>query len=416
MFSLIKISTFTMFIAFLLISGCDGSSDMPEKKILVVPLSKGVAQNNGGTPWYAVWTVGKSKSPDGSGQKLKLMMDTGTSNFWVSSSQCKSSGCATHNSYDINSSTTWKPGAEYPSVFSQQLGAWGKFRFNYGVDSWVLDTANAPSSVELSDINFQMAVELINGQIDGYFNRNWDQLVCDGGIGFPLFANPEVSSSLFLDEMVSQGLAERKILAFWTDPNLKRGELLIGGWDPALVNSEGFNPLSINDVGLENNGWIVNLDSFKVAQKTIDLPVKTGESPNLQLDTGSSRFKGDPVYINMIIEAITSESGFGTVVYDESKLDDYPDLTINLNGVDYRLTARQYFQRFVSYDPETNEGQVYWKLAFHPMEGLDGILLVGSVFLDTLYSVYIYPGALQNSEHIIYLGKYIHSDFEGTIH
>ena len=425
MFSLIKVSIFVIFMISLLISGCGGDTEPSERKTqgLIIPLSKGVAQDNGGTPWYAVWTIGRSNSTNGGGQKLKMMMDTGTSNLWVSSSQCENSGCATHNRYDMNNSSTWKSGVEYPSVFSQQLGSWGRFLFNYGIDEWFVDAvkfrqnlltpqefnrdeAFTSSGIAVSDINFQMAVELINGEINGYFNRNWDQLVCDGGIGFPLFANPNVSSSLFLNEMVSQGLIEHRILAFWTDPDLKRGELFIGGWNPALVNLENFNQLNVNDVGRKNNGWIVNLDGFKVGEKNIDLPARDGVSPNLQLDTGSSRFKGDPDYINMIVDAITSKSGSGTIVYDENNLDNYPDLTISLNGVDYRLTARQYFQRFVSYDPKTNEGQLYWKLAFHPLEGLDGILLVGSILLDTLYSVYIYPDTLQNDEHMIYLGKY----------
>jgi len=226
----------------LLIYGCSGDTELPERETqgLIIPLSKGVAQDNGGTPWYAVWTIGRLKSSDGRGQKLKMMMDTGTSNLWISSSQCKDSGYVTHDRYNINYSITWKPGTEYPSIFTQQLGAWEKFLFNYGIDEWFVDAVKfkqnlfvpqkfnrvetcTPSSITVLDINFQMAVELINGKINGYFNRNWDQLVCDGGIGFPLFANPNVSSSLFLDEIVRQGLATRKILAFWSDSDLDDG-------------------------------------------------------------------------------------------------------------------------------------------------------------------------------------------------
>jgi saccharopepsin len=393
------INTVLFSIAFLLLAGCGGNK--AEKSTLSVPLLKGIAKDNGATPWYAVWTIGESDAPDKMGQQLKMMMDTGTSNFWVASTQCKSAGCATHDRYDLNASTTWKPGAAYPAVFDQQLGPWGKFRFNYGIDSWSLDARTS-----LADIHFQMAVELIDGETNGTYNRNWDDLVCDGGMGFPLYANPELSSSLLLDELVRQGLAERKILAFRTDPALKRGTLLIGGWDPSLVDTEHFNRIRVNDVGRADNGWIVDLDGVKVGAEKISLPVTRGDAPNLQLDTGSSRFKGDPDYINMIVAAITLKGGSGTVVYDESKLDDYPDLTLTLNGVDYTLTARQYFQRFVAYDPVTNEGQVYWKLAFQPLEGLEGILLVGSVLLDTLYSVYLYPDADQNAEHMVYLGKY----------
>jgi hypothetical protein len=398
--------------------------------VLLIPLSKGVAQDNGATPWYAVFQIGKSNSPDGDGQELKFMMDTGTSNFWVTSWQTKGSGGATHNFFSKDYSTTWTSGYQYPTVFDQQLGAWGKFTFNYGIDTFFFKATRAKQS-ELSSyklrktkphqeksyyvpsVEFQMAVELkdgqeVNGSITRY-NRNWDQLVCDGGMGFPLYPNTTVSSDLFLDKLINDKLVTYKILAFWTDPDINRGELVIGGWNSNIVNSEEFNKLEVNDVGRKNNGWVVDLDQFMVGDQKIELPTKVGKGPNLQLDTGSSIFKGDADYINNIVAAITKSSGHGAVIYDEEKLNDFPDLTMILAGVDYILKPQQYFQKFVEYDPVTNKGTPYWKLAFEPLDGLEGILLVGSIFLDTVYSVYFYPHTFMgNQTHMIYLGKYIH--------
>lgn len=54
-------------------------------------------------------------------------------------------------------------------------------------------------------------------------NQNWDQMICDGGLAIPYTKSNEVSSDLFLDLAMEQGLIRNKIIAFWTDPDLKRG-------------------------------------------------------------------------------------------------------------------------------------------------------------------------------------------------
>lgn len=396
-------------------------------KVLLIPLSTGVAQDNGGTPWYAVFEIGKSNASDGKGQELKFMMDTGTSNFWVTSWQCEDSGGATHRFFSNDFSTTWTSGYQYPTVFDQQLGAWGKFTFNYGIDTFAFRAAQTKQNgrnyklrevkgdkrkvFEVPSVEFQMAVELKDGEETvgsvTKFNRNWDQLVCDGGMGFPLVANSAVYSDLFLDKLVEAKLVTNKMLAFWTDPDINRGELIIGGWDSNIIDEANFNKLEVNDVGRKSNGWVVDLDQFKVGEDAVDLPTKVGDGPNLQLDTGSSIFKGDSDYIANIVSAITQTAGHGSIIHDEAELKDFPDLTITLAGVDYTLKPEQYFQRFVEYDAETNKGTPYWKLAFDPLDGLEGVLLVGSIFLDTVYSVYLYPDTfVGNQNYMIYLGKY----------
>ena len=94
---------------------------------MVIPLKLSPAKNNGGTPWYAELEIGLSKNTNGKaptikGQTMKFMMDTGTSNFWVTSDLCINAGCAAHNAYNASASSTYIQPQD-TKEYNQQLGA-----------------------------------------------------------------------------------------------------------------------------------------------------------------------------------------------------------------------------------------------------------------------------------------------------
>ena len=222
-----------------------------------------------------------------------------------------------------------------------------------------------------------------------YQGSQFADLACDGGISIPSVLPSGVDSGELLPLLKSEGKINYAVAAFATDDSTGSGSCLLGGIDTRkyegalnVVQTQRYNPFPFL--------WVINLNSLSCQNDVVLSNV------NFALDTGSSRFKGDANYINALIKAATLGGTLPTTQpATNPDFSQYPDLNLNINGVNYSLAAKQYFI------PNQND---QFELAFHVMEGLDGLLLVGSVFLDTVYSVFYYE-TLVAGVQAIGLGK-----------
>ena len=83
-------------------AGTESGSDTAENDgSCLFALSKGLLRDNGATPWFARIALGSPEQP------MTVMMDTGTSNLWVTSFCCSSAACATKQyKYDYGESSS----------------------------------------------------------------------------------------------------------------------------------------------------------------------------------------------------------------------------------------------------------------------------------------------------------------------
>ena len=104
------------------------------------------------------------------------------------------------------------------------------------------------------------------------------------------------------------------------------------------------------------------------------------------MDTGSSRFKGSPALIEYLIDRITTKPDgdkLPTTFSDSSLVQEFPPVTLVFNGRRYTLQPEDYVWKI--------ENSGLFSLQFHPLELEDeNTILVGSVLLDHLYSVFRY--------------------------
>ena len=168
----------------------------------------------------------------------------------------------------------------------------------------------------------------------------------------------------------------------------------IGGWLTKLYTAgENENDFKVNGVSVFSG---LN-QSYKDAW--------------VMFDTGSSRFKGDPIIIDKIKCVITGGQQCGRERVRikqedfERTVDLFPAITVRLGGEDFSLNPRQYFVRFVEYDQD-NTGHVFWELALNELDGMPGTVIVGSVFLDHYYSIYQYDPANPGNAGVIGIAKY----------
>jgi hypothetical protein len=91
--------------------------------------------------------------------------------------------------------------------------------------------------------------------------------------------------------------------------------------------------------------WSVQLAEIRVGDSQVELP---SGGAAFVLDTGSSRFKGDPTIVDHIVNLITDNGTRPQAVKDPADLDSFPDFTIVLVDQDgsrseYTLSVREYF-------------------------------------------------------------------------
>ena len=155
----------------------------------------------------------------------------------------------------------------------------------------------------------------------------------------------------------------------------------MGGTDPSRYDANTMNELPLTSVADNLNLWTVKLEQIqRDSTPLLDQPV------NLALDTGSSRFKGSPALIECLIDRITTKPNgekLPTTFSDPSLVQEFPSLTLEINGHRYTLQPEDYVWEI--------ENSGLFSLQFHPLElGDENTILVGSVFLDHVYSVFQY--------------------------
>ncbi|RNE91555.1 avidin/streptavidin family protein [Marichromatium sp. AB31] len=324
-------------------------------------LRRGPLTDNGATPWYA--TLGLGTPP----QPLRFMLDTGTLNTWITASCCASDACQAHRSFDPEHSTSYRACAEPPA--SVPFGPWGSMGVVLGEDICHLERT-CSGETRLCALDEAMRIYLSVS----YDGAQFAGLACDGGLGIP--AVPCDTPSALLEQLRKQGLIDHAIAAFRFDPERGEGRCLMGAVEPDRFDPDTLELLPVIPISGELHYlWTVRLDQLQVGGETL------GGALPLALDTGSSCIKGGRAIIARMLSAITDRGRRPLRVSDPAALADYPELRLQLGDTNYRLAPADYFMPL-------NGG---WEVGVQYLEGLpDELLVAGSLFLDRLYSVFVF--------------------------
>jgi len=328
-------------------------------------LVRGDLTDDGATPWYA--TVGLGTPP----QPLRFMLDTGTTNTWITDSRCTTDACKAHSAFDAQQSSTFV--ASHHGSHTVDFGPWGTMTVELGCDVCHLyrEANGEQASVPLNE---PMSIYLATN----YEGSQFTQLDCDGGCAIP--AIRWKSPSALMEQLWLQGLIQRPLASFYFHAEQRKGSCLMGALDPRRFDPHTVNLLPVTPLdGSLSYLWTVKLSDLACGGKSL------GTDLDLALDTGSSVFKGSCAMIQPMLAAITRGGTLPTVVSSPDLLSDYPDLTLTLGNRIYTLTPQQYFMQ--------EEADHRWHLGVRCLDGLpDGLLVVGAVFLDTVYSAFFFEG------------------------
>lgn len=348
---------------------------------LNVPLVSGPYQNNGASQWYANMDIGTP------GQPLKIAVDSGANFIWTTSSLCAPTSCQHYGGgefvYEDSSTFQWID--QNPIVVD--FGPWGSMTVETGNDDVALTkAASLPLTFFLSS---------------SYSGSQFEQLDWDGGVGVPSgtdYADPRVTFSVAA--LMNAGLMDPAMpyVSFITDPDSGQGLVTFGGADLGLVdlNSAIFLPWTaytqFPDVKYI---WSTPLYQYFVGSERV--------AANVQfcLDSGSSQFKGDDDIMNTTLKLVGGSP--------------QPDvrlvLGINAEGVAGQIVVPPSIY-MVEIEAGPQQGQLLPQ--FNPL-GLTGLVLVGSVLMDELYTILCYDVTeTEHGYHLSPIGMWIFNKKGGT--
>jgi hypothetical protein len=295
------------------------------------------------------------------GQSLKIALDTGASFIWVTSSLCPPCSCQ-HSSggrfvYQDSSSFQWVDSDPKKVSF----GPWGSMWVESGIDQ-VKIASGAPVPLEM-----YLSSE--------YSGPQFAQLDWDGGIGIPSgsdYADP--STAFSIAQFMTDGLMDPNLpyVSFGTDAASRTGSVIFGGFDAEAIDpySGIFMPWTpYTAIAQVKFIWTTPLASYSIGSY---------QTTNVQfcLDSGSSQFKGDDDIMNSTLAQIALSPGVDLALSVGSTEDGTQGQIVVPPSV-YNVTI----------EGGPDKGDTLPQ--FNPL-GLTDLVLVGSVLLDQLYTVYIY--------------------------
>lgn len=331
-----------------------------KKRAACFPLQRPFYEpDNGATSWYAELGLGTPAQ-----SRLRFMIDTGTKNTWVTSNLCTTDACAPHNKFNPSASSTYQTDGDPEKI---SFGDWGSMTITPSKDNITLHGIANPLNVA-----FDMSTN--------YTGPQFQELICDGGIGIPANMPTVPNSTEILNTLKQDGLIENTIASFWYDKDKLKGEVLFGAIDHSKFHEHSVNVVPLINFPADLECWLVNLDSMNglFADGTTQIMMT---NVAFALDTGSSQFKGDTKFVDAAKKVITNNGQYPEIVKAPNTLQDYPYPVIELvlNGVSYKLPPEKYF---------VHVSDTEWSLAFAYLGDMENEFLVGTTFLETVYSVF----------------------------
>ena len=195
---------------------------------------------------------------------FKVVLDTGSSNLWVPSSECGSIACYLHTKYDSSASSTYKKNGS-------------DFEIRYGSGS--LSGFISQDTVQIGDVKIknQLFAEATEEPGLAFAFGRFDGIL---GLGYDTISVNKIVPPFY--SMVDQGLLDEPVVSFYlSDTNNGDGdgsEAVFGG-----VNKDHYTG-KLTKIPLRRKAyWEVDLDSISFGDATAEL-----DNTGVILDTGTS--------------------------------------------------------------------------------------------------------------------------------
>lgn len=250
-------------------------------------------------------------------QTFRVIFDTGSSNLWVPREGCQHCGSkwlGRKDKFDPQRSSTF---VEDGSDFNIMYGS-GPVSGKFGQDDIILarDIEVKDQKLGLIDDAGGLGFAYLMGKFDGILGLAFNSISIDG-VKTPM------------ENAFEQGAIDRNVFAFYLGDE-QDGELTIGGVDESRYTGH-FHMVDL----LEPTYWEVKLDSVSVGDTEV-----TADTTAI-VDSGTSFLTGPRREVIKIAKAVGAKKMItGQFSIDCDSVESMPDITFELNGMDYTLKGK----------------------------------------------------------------------------
>lgn len=237
-------------------------------------------------------------------QSFLVVPDTGSSNLWMYSSNCWAVPCFYHDKYDSKKSSTYKSDGR---PFKITYGS-GSIDGSVSRDTAVLGTATA-TNFAFGEVTGVSGVAFLASQMSGILGLAYDTI-----------------SVNHMPTFVDQSDLNTKSFSFVLHNNPEESYITMPGYDEELVGS---NQFTFHNV-IEQRYYSLKLGGLKQGNTSI-----SSEGFKAVIDSGTSVIVGPKTIVEPLIAGITVND-------DCSGVENLPDLTWTIDGIDYTLTPNDY--------------------------------------------------------------------------
>ncbi|KAL6721089.1 aspartic proteinase precursor [Lecanora helva] len=291
-------------------------------------------------------------------QSFKVVLDTGSSNLWVPSSECGSIACYLHTKYDSSASSTYKKNGS-------------EFEIRYGSGSlsgFISQDTMQIGDIKVKDQLFAEATEepglaFAFGRFDGILGLGYDSISVNKIV--PPFYS-----------MLDQDLLDDPVFSFYlSDTNNgedDQSEAMFGG-----VNKKHYTG-DMTKIPLRRKAyWEVDLDAISFGDATAEL-----DNTGVILDTGTSLIALPSTLAELLNKEIGAKKGFtGQYTVECEKRDELPDMSFTLAGKNFTIGPYDYIL-------DVQGSCISSFMGIDIPEPVGPLAILGDAFLRKWYSVY----------------------------
>ncbi|XP_059572992.1 embryonic pepsinogen-like [Alligator mississippiensis] len=284
-------------------------------------------------------------------QEFSVVFDTGSSNLWLPSTNCKSAACQNHRRFDPSKSSTYHGTGTSISI---QYGT-GSMAGVVGYDTVLVSS--------FSNTNQQLALSTSEpGPI--FFYSNFDGIL---GMAYP----DQAADGLFpvFDNMMTKNVVQQPLFSVYLSQDQTGSVVILGGIDESYCTG----PIHWIPVPYQSY-WQISMDSIIVNGKVIACE----SGCQAIVDTGTSLLAGpaaDVINLQKIIGATPGQHGQYNVNCND--IPSMPDVIFVIHGIQFPLPPSVYTEKF---------GQGDCTSSFQAMD--TNLWILGGVFIREYYTIF----------------------------
>ncbi|KAF8250141.1 peptidase A1, partial [Wilcoxina mikolae CBS 423.85] len=287
-------------------------------------------------------------------QDFKVVLDTGSSNLWVPSTQCGSIACYLHNKYDSSSSKTYKSNGT-------------SFEIRYGSGS--LSGFVSQDDVTIGDITIkdQLFAEATSEPGLAFAFGRFDGIM---GLGYDTISVNHIPPPFYT--MIEQNKLDEPVFAFYLSSTEQQSEAIFGG-----IDKKHYTGKMVKLPVRRKAYWEVDFDAITFGDQAASL-----ENTGAIVDTGTSLIALPTTIAELLNEEIGAKKGWnGQYSVECSARDNLPDLTFTLCGHNFTISAYDYIL-------EVQGSCISAFMGMDFPEPVGPLAILGDAFLRRYYSVY----------------------------